>query len=647
MLQGRNNSIWGLNGPGVATRNYDGNNILFGFETTDGSTNTGPSNITLNNLPNSSQLKIRISFKLDRTDELWAIDNVQLRGRRKLSTTWSGTSWSNGAPTASTEAIFAGPFNTNLNGNVSACACQFNAAVTVSANGQINIQDNYQNTGSLTVESGGALIQVNNFAANTGNNIAVRRTTSSYKRYDYTYWTSPVSGALIGGPFGGWRLDYAFEYITSNFYDVLTAETGVGPADGFDDNGDDWSAVGATTPMEHAKGYAIMAPTTGSFPATTTVEFNGPAHNGIYTIPLALSANTADTTDDFNLVGNPYPSQLDANLFIQRNAQANSFITGSLYFWTHYTAISDAAPGPDLNNFITDDYATYTLSGGTSNGGPAPTHFIDVAQGFFVESQTGTNSLYFDNSMRSGGNASVFFRASGKQNNLVEAAPAVDRIWLNMKNQYGLFSQQLLAFFDETTLGVDVAYDGAVFPSGNTVSFYSLIDSSPYRIQARPTFSPSDVIPLGFVSKASTNYTVVIDHAEGLLDAANLSVYLEDKYLGVIHDLRTSAYAFTTDAGTFDNRFVLRFSQNALGTPDHDVAGGVNVVSGNGIISVRSLTDNLTTVKIYDLLGREIYTSSVLSQNTHEANLSHVQRQTLIVKTTLDNGKTLSQKILF
>src|SRR5690606_36512231 len=226
----------------------------------------------------------------------------------------------------------------------------------------MRIQDVIENQSTLTVESDASLVQVNDAAVNLGNDITVRRQTSMYEKFDYTYWGSPVSNVTFGGagmPFQNWRLDYAFEYNTENFLDVITAETGVGPADGFDDDENDWSPVSASSPIVPGKGYAIMAPTTGTFPTQTTVTFNGPAHNGVSTAPLMLSPS-ADATDAYNPVANPYPGGLDGNGFISANLPN---ISGTLYPGTPLNPISDQAPGPDQQNFISDDYATYSLAG--------------------------------------------------------------------------------------------------------------------------------------------------------------------------------------------------------------------------------------------------------------------------------------------
>ena len=51
---------------------------------------------------------------------------------------------------------------------------------------------------------------------------------------------------------------------------------------------------------------------------------------------------------------------------------------------------------------------------------------------------------------------------------------------------------------------------------------------------------------------------------DGLFE--NQDVYLEDKLLNVIHNLKIN-YEFSTEAGTFNDRFQLRFSPVALGNP--------------------------------------------------------------------------------
>src|SRR5690606_34260983 len=221
---------------GSLTADFDGNNLESEFSADNGSVNTGPRNITLRNLPSSAQLKIRLVFAIDRTDEFYAVDNVILRGKKPAISTWNGTTWLPAAPTSSTVAIINGNYSA---GNISACRCEVNPGftLTVNPNQYLDVQSEIVNNGTVNVENNASIVQHNNAAVNVGSGFNIRRTTTPYYKFDYTYWSSPVASATIGATFPTWRLDYAFQFRTDLFADVLA------PFDGFDDDGNAWQNV--------------------------------------------------------------------------------------------------------------------------------------------------------------------------------------------------------------------------------------------------------------------------------------------------------------------------------------------------------------------------------------------------------------------
>jgi hypothetical protein len=94
---------------------------------------------------------------------------------------------------------------------------------------------------------------------------------------------------------------------------------------------------------------------TGDF----TKTFTGIPNNG--SIPITIGV-----TDSFNLIGNPYPSALDADKFYRKIEGAR----GTIYFWTHSTAITlraglaaGTAGSGDLA-YTSNDYASYNTTGG-------------------------------------------------------------------------------------------------------------------------------------------------------------------------------------------------------------------------------------------------------------------------------------------
>lgn len=630
-ISGSNSSIWSIvSSPGSLTADFDGNNLESEFSADNGSVNTGPRNITLRNLPSSAQLKIRLVFAIDRTDEFYAVDNVILRGKKPAISTWNGTTWLPAAPTSSTVAIINGNYSA---GNISACRCEVNPGftLTVNPNQYLDVQSEIVNNGTVNVENNASIVQHNNAAVNLGSGFNIRRTTTPYYKFDYTYWSSPVASATIGATFPTWRLDYAFQFRTDLFADVLA------PFDGFDDDGNAWQNVSGATTMSVGKGYAIMGNTGGTFPATASVTFSGTANNGIVTVPLQLSANNGVSNDDFNLVGNPYPSAISGLEFINQNPD----FAGTIYLWTHKTQISGSAPGPDANNFITEDYAMFNSSGGTASGtgSATPTGYIASGQGFFIEAMTPGN-VTFNNSMRN---------ISYQNNNfyrLADVTSDIDRIWLNLRNETGSFSQMLLAYFDHTTLGFDRGYDGIVNKSSNSISFYTFIDSDHYRIQAKPGFEETDVTQLGYSTTAAGSYFIEISQTEGALSGRQ--VFMEDKVLGTIHDLTLSPYFFTTESGQFDDRFVLRYLNSTLGVNDPLTGeNGLLAYAENGIVNVKSSTEAISGITIYDMLGKRIFErADIGGKEVQISNLKSAQ-QSLVIVVTLADDQVVRKKLIF
>jgi hypothetical protein len=569
------------------------------------------------------------------------------------TTTWNGSSWSNGIPTLSTEAILNGSYTIDAtNGNINACSLIINGGtLTIGSQYFVTIQNNLTvNAGAtLNVLHEGSLAMINDTGTVTNNGtINSQRTTTPFEQYDYTYWSTPIISTSIATTFPTWRTDYAFEFSPANFIDLATASTGLPPADGIDDNGDDW--VYATT-MTPGKGYIIMGPTTGSFSRSESVVFSGTVNNGVVITPIALTPDTTDPEDDFNLVGNPYPSAISANALINANISTtgtiNQTIDGTLYFWTHKGDISVSNPGPDAENFSQDDYAMYNLSGGTAvvSGGAVPSGYIASGQSFFVEADA-AGSLTFNNSMRVISPATAntqFFKAVTIKDK--PKSKDRDRIWLNLENADGMFSQQLLGYFENTSMGYDKGYDGLMSDAGNYVSFYSFINDGMCKIQGREVFNKKDQVRLGYFSAVAGIFNININSKEGVFTKRNTKIFLEDKLLNIIHDLKQAPYSFSTEKGTFNDRFVMRYTDKSKDI--EKIENTVLISNTDKGIKIYSLEETMDKVLIYDLQGRQIYKKTGLDKKELSiANLSSSQ-QVLLVKIVLQNEQTVTKKLIY
>ncbi|EDP98508.1 putative lipoprotein [Kordia algicida OT-1] len=543
--------------------------------------------------------------------------NPYLGEHEEAVTTWNGASWSNGLPERSRFVALSGNYNVGVSGDLEVCSLMVDAGITVTipAGSYIDIENDLRvdDTGIININHEGSLVMVNDAGVVTLNGtgmINVEKTTASFEQYDYTYWSSPIASTTFGTSLGTWRLDRTFRYVASNFEDLDDDE--------FDDNDDVWAHILSTDTMTPGVGYAVMGPTTGSFPRTENVTFSGAVNNGVITAPISLSADATDTEDDWNFVGNPYPSAISADDFVTLNTN----ISGTLYFWTHIDDVSISNPGPDLFNYSTDDYAMYNTVGGvgtgSTSGSTAPTGFIASGQGFFIEAIT-AGTVTFNNSLRSNTYSNDNFYRPANAETTTETTEERDRIWLNLTNPDGAFSQLLIGFLDDATLQKDRLYDGIRLNGSNYLSFYSNdATNNKYGIQGRPTFVETDIVPLGYDARILGDITISIDNIEGILNTADVDVYLKDLELNITHDLKQSDYTFTTTDGVFPNRFQLEFINNAILSVEDEVLDDNALavyLNDNKEIEIKQRTRTIiNSVTVYSMLGQQIGTITDMNQ---------------------------------
>lgn len=518
------------------------------------------------------------------------------------SSTWDGTAWSNGVPDSATTVFITGNFTAAS--DLSACTLTIsnNAVVVIPSGLDVNLNGKIDVvSGSFTLENNANLLQTQQ-VANTGN-IVVKRNTNALMRLDYTAWSSPVANQnlLAFSPLTNTNRFYVYN-TTTNLYNAL-------PSPG-------------TTLFDAAKGYLIRIKNTQpTTPTIWTGVFTGVPHNGNIQMPLENIA----PGQRFNLIGNPYPSPIDATVFVNDN---NTRITGTLYFWRK------------TNNELSPSYCSWTPLGGFVDNGEAETYdpngILRTGQGFFVEATASGTSVIFSNTQRSGDNANQFFRMA----ETVEQ----NRIWLNATGTEGGFSQTLVGYIGGATLGDDFGIDGKYF-NDSALSLYSLIGADRYVIQGRPVpFDAGDVVPLGFVAPSAGNYTIGIDHLDGLF-ASDQPVWLKDNLLGVWHPIKESAYAFASEAGTFEQRFEIVYS-NVLGTESNAFSQQhVIVYKGKSGFVVNTAKVRMKSVEVFDLRGR-LVTSANDIRLTETVIPIAAANQVLVFKIRLEDDSVAIRKVV-
>jgi hypothetical protein len=587
------------------------------------------------------------------------------------TTTWTTGGWDNGNPDINTSAIINDNYNTATNGSFSACSLTINAGFTLSIdNGDfVEVQTNIIADGNITVETQGAVVQIDDAGTVTGaGTIAVIKTTAPLNAwYEYTYWSSPVVGETIGVALSDADPDRRFWFNASNFQDT-TMETGNNNAtangqDDIDDNGDDWQPAAGADIMTPGVGYAathsiaaFIGPPFSTPPYQFDYNFFGLFNNGVITVPVVRNdVETADT--NWNFIGNPYPSAIDVDAFFNTNVftlNPSGLLDGTIYLWSQNTPPDGNTNGNEGQNFAQSDYAT--INGiATSAGGDmiTPTRFIPSGQGFFVSFSdaqgVNTGDVIFNNSMRVTGNNDQFFRVNTNSKSKNEA----NKVWVNLTSDNGVFNQAVIGYVNGATNNYDGTYYDAPrnLSTGAAAILYTIIEENnkKFAIQgkAENSLTEDEVITIGFKTTIDvpTIYTLSIAQLEGDFLNGN-PIYLKDNLLNTLHNLKDSDYNFTSTVGEFNNRFEIVFDEEALSLGDQAITpNDLSIIElRNGDVQFK-LSGNLamTSIQIIDLQGRILYNLKA-EGNSKAYNLSNLSQAPYLAKVTLSNGYVITKK---
>ena len=524
-------------------------------------------------------------------------------------------------------------------------------------------------TDAVTVEAGGtyaiddsaSLVQINDVANTVNGTFQIAR-TATVRENDYVYWSSPVTAFNIENVSPGTPNGFKYEWIPTMFQ-------GIGPPGNMIFG--DWQAAD-TGVMSPGKGYAIKAPTGhGATPAPLTAVFSGTPNNGSiaqtigkgdYTgapysyIPYAAtSLNVTSEDDNWNFIGNPYPSALHLEDFLYHPAHSSQ-IDGTAYLWTHNTDIG--ANGQSFYDEYTYSYTTadYLAVNATGNSIPSSYKgFVGSGQGFYVlmtdYSANATENVYFENYMRRADYRNdQFFRSvdASTEETTETNTENKHRIWLDFIVPSGTTNTTLIGYINGATNEKDRMYD-AKNTNGSGLNLYSIIEDDAYLIQGRQTpFVNTDQVPLGLNITEAGIQTIAINTLEGLFLDTDQEIYLEDTIAGITHNLNNAPYIFTSDVvGNVNDRFILTYRASTLSVNDFDILNGIKVYEESETIVVTSTQETIASIEVYDMLGRTLFNKRSINSDHFTINNISPSNATLIVKVKLVNGQQKIAKMIF
>lgn len=566
--------------------------------------------------------------------------------------TWNGTTWSNGTPIITDTVVFNGNYNQSV--DFQGCSCTVNSGNVVIPAGNTVTITNWVNVagGTLTFENNSSLVQINN-VANTGN-ITYRRSAANIQGQDYIYWSSPVTNQNLNTiyitPAQGQK--YIWNTTTNN-----------GNGTGGNISQGNWEPIDNVI-MQAARGYIVRGSNDFTMPATTiNSTFIGVPRNGTITTSIARGQYTGanysglnsiqitNLDDNWNLIGNPYPSAINALQFLSDNSGS---ILGNVRLWKHGIDISNLATNPYYGsfgyNYSSSDYEIINFTGTTT---PGFNEIIKTGQAFFVQMIDGpgnaVGSISFNNAQRNSNYANDnFFRVNAENVNEFNTIFTVERhrIWLDLVNSNNASTGTLVGYVAGATMDVDANFDAYDKPVGDMRIFSSIADNT-FTIQGRSLpFSQDDMVPLVVVTPATGVYNIAIRAVDGLFENTTQNIYLEDTMLGTIHDLKLNPYTFTSTAGTHSDRFILRYTNATLNLPTFETNDNVFAYT-NDNVWVKSIENNIKDVVVYDLLGKKV--DEYRNVNANEVQLKNLMPRKLvyILRITLENDVVVNKKIIF
>jgi hypothetical protein len=354
---------------------------------------------------------------------------------------------------------------------------------------------------------------------------------------------------------------------------------------------------------------------------STTIKTTGQIHVGDFPVP-----NLSTTDGHFNLVGNPYQSQVDLEALLGSATNINQNIA---YIWDPTLgslggyAVIDFSLLPNVNTQI--DFGATTPNTSDAN------QYLQPQQAFFVETD--------------GVNPQITFTENVKDNNT---------------NQTAVFEEEPLNFYvldislqgnnNKTYDGVRLVYDNDYSNSidnldaakfWNYTDNMSIISNSSYlSVEKRNIPSENEKTPLLLDGLTLSSYTF-----EGYFYTENtdFDIYLHDNYTGENIDIlpNTSfSYTFSIDPNipetNSSDRFELVYGHSTLGIQNNDLNALTlfpNPLSkGESLVLQNISTTQIEQIEILNLNGQllEVITPDTIYYSGNSAEI--------LIKTTLNAG---------
>ena len=342
------------------------------------------------------------------------------------------------------------------------------------------------------------------------------------------------------------------------------------------------------TTLKQGVGYIFQTAQSGNLTLRVTKEKFGKLDANNIVKDLSSYPSADEQNASWNFIGNPQISYMDA---------ASLGYDAPITYWNgnSYEAVR---PGDD-------EFA------------------LQPFQAFFVQKPVDVSNIEFKAEDRITKSESI-----NKQNNArarrIGRGINPERLLINLTLSDGNHTDKTrVVFNDKKSQAYELDCDAAKFAAINDAPQFYTIEAKAgnLAINERPMGS----VKLGFTAKKAGNFTISAKRMDQ-------PMLLQDNQTGATYDLTEGDYQFASNAGTFENRFVLVPSRGTTGIADIVKKTGINIMPTDAGINLNGV--NGKKVNIYAADG------TMLASRTFDGMLN-LMKGVYIVK--IDN---LSTKVM-
>ena len=342
------------------------------------------------------------------------------------------------------------------------------------------------------------------------------------------------------------------------------------------------------TTLKQGVGYIFQTAQSGNLTLRVTKEKFGKLDANNIVKDLSSYPSADEQNASWNFIGNPQISYMDA---------ASLGYDAPITYWNgnSYEAVR---PGDD-------EFA------------------LQPFQAFFVQKPVDVSNIEFKAEDRITKSESI-----NKQNNArarrIGRGINPERLLINLALSDGNHTDKTrVVFNDKKSQAYELDCDAAKFAAiSDAPQFYTIeAKAGNLAINERPMGS----VKLGFAAKKAGNFTISAKRMDQ-------PMLLQDNQTGATYDLTEGDYQFASNAGTFENRFVLVPSRGTTGIADIVKKTGINIMPTDAGININGVDGKKVTIYAAD--------GTMLASRTFDGMLN-LMKGVYIVK--IDN---LSTKVM-